>query len=125
MCTHFNHKGNFKSRNLFHSLLRANNLNVEVRTSFRNFFYNQSSKGHEGGSPPSAGLLRRPPTGSATTAGVARIRHRVRTQTVVHRTPAVVALVRSFHVVTTITRKYRDVVNLLRDQVPRLLGSCN
>ena len=37
---------------------------------FRNFFHYQSLKGHEGGSPPLAGLLRRPPTGSATTAGV-------------------------------------------------------
>jgi hypothetical protein len=53
----FNHKGNFKLGNLFHSLLRGNNLNVEVRTSFRNLFYYQSLKGHEADAAPSARLF--------------------------------------------------------------------
>src|SRR3982751_4348523 len=66
----FNHKGNFKFGNLFHSLLSGNNFNLAVRALFRNFFHYQSLKGHEAGSSPSAGLISRPPTGSATTAGV-------------------------------------------------------
>jgi len=69
----FKHKGNFRLENLFHSHLRRNHPNVEVHTSFHNFFRYQSLKGHKGESPPSAGLLRRPPTGSATTAGVANM----------------------------------------------------
>ena len=79
----FKHKGNFKLGNLFHSHLRGQELQCWGPYVLSEFFSLPIlKKGHQGGSPPSAGLLRRPPTGSATTAGVARIRHSVRTRTV-------------------------------------------